>query len=163
MIESAGAIELTVTRSNGSQGSVSVKYATVEGSARPGEDYTPVSGTLTFAEGETVKTITLWLIDDFRAEPDETLKVTLAGPTGGAVLGNIRSLTVNIIDDPTDVVAGDVNNDRTVDLADAILCLQLLSGASPKPVVDLKSDINEDGAIGMEEAIFILYEISGMR
>ncbi|WEK46398.1 MAG: Calx-beta domain-containing protein [Candidatus Andeanibacterium colombiense] len=80
------AFTFTVTRAGVTTGSTSVNYATSNVTATAGSDYTATSGTLTFAAGETTKTITVNTINDSLAEADETLNVTLSSPTGGAVL-----------------------------------------------------------------------------
>jgi len=162
-LESDGTAVITVSRSDGSQGQVSVDYETVEGTAKPDLDYVHTSGTLVFEDGETEKTFTVQLIDDLRAEPDETVELVLRDPQGGAILGTITTATLTIIDDPTDVIAGDVNNDKTVDLADLILALQLMSNMTGITYVFEGADINDDGRIGIEEVLYILQFVSGMR
>src|SRR5262249_27465757 len=59
--------------------SVTVKYATANGSAVAGSDYTAASGTLTFAPGETSKTVSVSVHGDTTIEADETFKVVLSG------------------------------------------------------------------------------------
>ena len=162
-VESDGFAEITVIRLNGSQGEVTVGFATVEGTAKPDLDYIPTSGTLIFAEGETTKTFNVQLIDDLRAEPDETLGLILSNPQGGATLGTITSAILTIIDDPTDVMPGDVNNDENIDLSDLILVLQILSGLEPSTSIYVDAGLDGNGRIGLKEAIFILQDISEMR
>jgi hypothetical protein len=58
---------------------------------------------------------------------------------------------------------GDVDWDGDVDLADAIITLQVVSGIQPITPVYKTGDVNGDGKIGLEEAIFILQKISGLR
>jgi hypothetical protein len=53
-----------------------------------------------------------------------------------------------------DVILGDVNNDRAVDLADTILALKAVSNLNPQPI-HKEADIN-DGKIGLEEAVYTL-------
>ena len=57
---------------------VRVKYATSDGTATQGEDYTGVSGTLRFAPGETSKTVSVAVLDDAHDEGSETLTLTLS-------------------------------------------------------------------------------------
>ncbi len=57
---------------------VRVKYATSDGTAREGEDYTGVSGTLRFAPGETTKTVSVAVLDDAHDEGSETLTLRLS-------------------------------------------------------------------------------------
>ena len=53
--------------------SFTVNYATADGTATAGSDYTAISGTFTFVEGERVETIYVPLLDDNTSEGDETL------------------------------------------------------------------------------------------
>ena len=59
---------------------VLVRYATSDGTATQGEDYTGVSGTLRFAPGETTKTVSVTVLDDTHNEGSETLTLTLSSP-----------------------------------------------------------------------------------
>ena len=99
--EGDGTATINVTRSGGMTGSVSVNFATSNGTATAGADYTATAGTLTFADGETTKTITVPLTDDALVEGDETVNLTLTSPTGGATLGNQSTATLTIADNDT--------------------------------------------------------------
>ena len=77
---------------------VTVEFATSNGSALAGSDYTATSGTLTFAADETSKVIQVPLFDDGVAEPAETFLVTLTNPGGGATLGTFAVVQVVIVD-----------------------------------------------------------------
>ncbi len=57
---------------------------------------------------------------------------------------------------------GDVNGDEAVDLADAVVALQVTVGLNPAGV-NAAADVNGDGQIGIEEFIFILQKIAGLR
>ncbi|HTY39447.1 MAG TPA: Calx-beta domain-containing protein [Bacteroidota bacterium] len=75
---------------------VTVSYATVNGTALAGRDYVAASGTLTFAPGETQKTISVSIIGDLLNEPDETFFVKLSNPSGaqiqdGSATGTIQN------------------------------------------------------------------------
>ena len=77
---------------------MTVRYATADGTAAAGEDYTAASGTLTFAGGRTRGSIIVALAADGVDEPsEETLTVTLSGPRN-AVLG-VATATGRILDD----------------------------------------------------------------
>ncbi|MCA1618171.1 MAG: DUF4214 domain-containing protein [Acidobacteria bacterium] len=89
---------VTVTRADGSDRAVSVSYATSNGTAVAGVDYTAAGGTLNFAAGETSKTFNVAVSDDSLDEPDETVNLTLSGPTGGATLGTQTTATLTITD-----------------------------------------------------------------
>ena len=86
-LESAGTFLFTVTLSQAMATSVSVKYATANGTATAGKtgDYTAVSGTLTFNPGETSKTISVAVRNDTIVEPDETFYVNLSSASGAAI------------------------------------------------------------------------------
>ncbi|RME10613.1 MAG: hypothetical protein D6802_08910 [Ardenticatenia bacterium] len=96
--EAAGTATITVLRQNGSSGTVSVQYSTSDGSARAGSDYTATAGTLTFADGETVKTFTIPILGDALFEGDETVNVSLFNPSGGATLGTPNQAILTITD-----------------------------------------------------------------
>ncbi|MBI4324350.1 MAG: hypothetical protein HY674_03725, partial [Chloroflexi bacterium] len=100
VVNEGGALAvLTVTRTSGKTGIVSVDYATGGGTATAGQDYTGLSGTLTFVDGETVKTLLIRIMDDAAVEGNETISVSLSNPKGGAVLGSPNSVTVTVVDD----------------------------------------------------------------
>ncbi|MDB5386973.1 MAG: hypothetical protein JWM11_2619 [Planctomycetaceae bacterium] len=106
--EGDGTVSITVTRTNGSAGSVSVQYRTFDMSTNPnpawGEgDYHSTSGKLTFAAGETSKTFTVRIIDDTQVESNEVFGVQLLSPTGGATLGATSSSVVTIIENDTGI------------------------------------------------------------
>ena len=64
---------------------VSVDYTTVDGTAIAGSDFTAISGRLTFAAGETEKTITVSILGDLLYEPDEAFSVRLSNPAGAKI------------------------------------------------------------------------------
>jgi Calx-beta domain/WD40-like Beta Propeller Repeat len=88
-----------VTLSQASTATVTVDYATANGTATTPDDYTQTSGTLTFAAGETAKTVVVPVVGDTLAEPSETFTVTLSTPTN-ATLGDSEA-TGTILDDDT--------------------------------------------------------------
>jgi len=96
--ESAGSIPVTVTRSGWLATAVSVDYATINGTATNGLKYTTVSGTLTFAVGETNKTIVVPILNEGYVEGTKSFRVLLSNPTGAAVLGSPASTTIFISD-----------------------------------------------------------------
>ncbi len=95
--EAAGTATLSVARSGGSAGDVSLTFTTVAGSASAGSDFTAANGSLTWADGDTAaKSIVVPILNDTEVEADEQFSVTLAQPTGGASLG-ASAATVTIV------------------------------------------------------------------
>ncbi|MBU3751818.1 MAG: hypothetical protein FGM52_15505, partial [Mycobacterium sp.] len=76
----------TVALSKAATAPVTVGYATANGTATAGQDYTATSGTLTFAPGVTTQTVNVSVTGDTTAEPSETLTVSLTS-VSGATLG----------------------------------------------------------------------------
>lgn len=96
--ENGGSVTITVTRTNGSTNAVAVNYATSNGSATAGADYTATSGTLNFGVGQTSATFNVPILDDNLVEGNETFNVALSSPTNGATLGAQSSSVVTITD-----------------------------------------------------------------
>jgi hypothetical protein len=92
----------TVTRAGSTVRTATVQYATADGSGHAGSDYTAASGTLTFAPGDSSKTVAVTILGDALAEPDEAFTVTLSTPTN-ATLGVAQA--VGIIQNDDAVVA----------------------------------------------------------
>uniref|UniRef100_A0A3P8WPB6 Sodium/calcium exchanger 1-like n=1 Tax=Cynoglossus semilaevis TaxID=244447 RepID=A0A3P8WPB6_CYNSE len=115
--ENCGSLKLTVTRHGGDPGvTVKVDYRTEDGTANAGSDYEFAEGTLMFKPGETLKEITVGVIDDDIFEEDEYFYVHLSNPrvvgypeigtvpmdasaAPKAVLGSNHTATVTIYDD----------------------------------------------------------------
>jgi hypothetical protein len=96
----------TVTLSTASTQPVTVAYATGYGTATAGSDYQAASGTLTFAPGETSKTITVLVNGDRLSEPNETFFVNLSTPTNATITKGQGVGT--ILDDEPRISIGDV-------------------------------------------------------
>ncbi len=110
--EGAGSARIVIERSKGQRGAVSVDYAVLPGSARAGADFRAVSGKLTWAAGDGLnKTFSIPLTDDSLAEGNETIRLVLSNPTGGAILDAVRwQATLVILDNDgaTRCTAGDL-------------------------------------------------------
>jgi len=105
---------VTLSGANG-EGAVTVQYATSDGTATAGSDYTATTGTLTIQPGQTSATIKVPVVGDAVSEPDETFTITLSNPTN-ATLGtpSIGSASIRN-DDPVTIVGGN----RTITDSDA--------------------------------------------
>lgn len=104
--EAGPAATITATRTCGSSGVVGVRYATANGTATAGRDYTSATGALSWADGDMAdKTFTVSITDDALDEPNRTFIVRLSAPTGGATLALPSNGTVTIMDndDPPEV------------------------------------------------------------
>ncbi len=75
--------EVTLVPESGRE--VTVDYAISDGTASAPSDYASARGTLTFAAGETVKTVTVVVVDDADPEPKETFTVTLENPVNATL------------------------------------------------------------------------------
>ena len=84
----------TVTLDRAAPGEVTVDYATSDGTAREGEDYTRAAGTLTFAPGERKKTVPVAVLDDARDEGEESLSLTLSGASGARIARVVATGTI---------------------------------------------------------------------
>ncbi len=86
-LESSGALEFPVrlTGTGRAGTTVTVDYATADGTATAGGDYAETTGTLTFAAGEVRRTIPVPLLDDAVDEPDETFAVVLSNPANATI------------------------------------------------------------------------------
>lgn len=78
----------TVTLSASSGNTITVNWATANGSAIAGGDYVASSGTLTFNPGETTKQIVVSIVRDTVIEPNETFSVNLSNPTNATITGS---------------------------------------------------------------------------
>jgi PKD repeat protein len=99
--ENGGNVTLTATRLAGGTGDVTVHYASHDGTAQAGLDFTAASGDLTFAGGQaSSKTVIIPITEDLAIEGDESFTVTLTGAAG--TIGSPATATVTITDnDPT--------------------------------------------------------------
>ncbi len=128
--EAAGTATFTVTLNNAVQNAFTVDYATANGTATAGLDYTAKNGTLTFPAGSVagaIQTFTVSITNDNVVEPAETFTATLSNPTGGLVTIATATATATITDNDTSVASitagtsgnenGPVNGTFTVNLS----------------------------------------------
>jgi hypothetical protein len=93
----------TVTLSQASNQTVSVNYATANGTATAGLDYTATIGTLTFAPGVTTQVINIPILNNSLNEANEIFTLALSSPTNAA-LGTQTAATTTITDTLTAAV-----------------------------------------------------------
>ncbi|WP_396660971.1 Calx-beta domain-containing protein [Methylobacterium bullatum] len=123
--ESTGYAEFVVRLSAPTTTAVSVNWETK--TANAADDYAFGIGVLTFAPGETLKTVRVAITDDMKAEPSESFVLGLYNPSSNALLGNSRALAT-IIDNDEDagrpvVSVGDVIIDEAAEVAHFVVTL----------------------------------------
>ena len=129
--ENVGNIPITIARSGGITGTTSVNYATQDGTAAAGMDYTATAGTLTFAPGETSKTINVPIINDNVFEGNENFNFLLSNPSGdGTVeIQNSNAAVLTIVDNDNQPFAATpnitVNEPQVAGTATALFTVQL--------------------------------------
>ena len=94
------ALVFVVTLDQAASGTVTVSYATADGTAAAGEDYEAASGTLAFVAGETEKTVSVAITDDSMDEEDETLTLTLSSPANATLGDAVATGTIADDDEP---------------------------------------------------------------
>ena len=124
--ESAVNQTVAVFLSSAQSGAVTVNYATANGTATAGVDYTASSGTLTFAAGETVKAISIPILADTLDEDAETILVNISSASSGTIVDT--QAIVTIVDD---------DNPPTISIADATAANE--NAASTNLVVSLST------------------------
>ena len=93
--EGAGTLNVQVSLTGTSANTVTVQYATVDGTAVAPADYTATSGTLTFPPGTTSQNISITIIDDTIAENPETAYIILSNPQNAILRNNFFIFTIN--------------------------------------------------------------------
>jgi hypothetical protein len=108
--ENAGNVQVSVDRTGGSAGAVSVAYGTTDGTAIAGTDYTSADGTLNWAGGDTAaKTFTVHIVNrGLTGGGSRTFDVILSDPTSGATLGSPTDAAVTILENDVVSVAAPV-------------------------------------------------------
>lgn len=140
--------QVCVARGGGTTGAVTVAYATSNGTATAGSDYTAASGTLSWGNGvSTDQCFNVTITNDVAAESDETINVTLSSPTGGATIAGVNPTSITIVDNEaatgtqpvavdntrlclTDPVGGTVSTIPTVTITTAPAGTMLIVGAA---------------------------------
>ena len=87
-------IDFAVSLSRAASATVAVSYATADGSATAGEDYTRSGGMLRFAPGETAKTVSVPVLDDAVDEGAETLTLRLLNASGAVIADGVATGTI---------------------------------------------------------------------
>ncbi|MGF1502116.1 MAG: ExeM/NucH family extracellular endonuclease [Paracoccaceae bacterium] len=130
--------EFTVTRSGDTSGVTTVNFATADGTATAGSDYTATSGTLTFAaDGPNTQTVTVAVTGDTDPEDDEAFVVELTNASGSTIVSDATG-------------QGTILNDDAAPLPSVII-----NEVHFDPASDLSGDANGDGTRGASEDEFV--------
>ncbi|UOE43478.1 glycoside hydrolase family 3 N-terminal domain-containing protein [Agromyces larvae] len=95
-VDAGDTVEVAVNLTNAATGAQTVRVTSGGGTAVAGDDYTALDETLTFAEGETTKTVSVATVGHGALAPSRTFVLTLSDPSGGLVLGSRSQVTVTL-------------------------------------------------------------------
>ena len=144
---------ITLTRSNGSDGIVTTTLTPTNSTATAPSDYNNAPILVSFANGETTKTVTIPIVNDNVYELNETINLTLSNPTNGATLGTQKTSVLTIIDnDLANAPKISINNPATVIEgmdANSVFTVNL-SASSPYPVTVNYTTTNQTAIAGSD-------------
>jgi beta-glucosidase len=153
-----GTAEVPVRLNRPADHQITVRYATADGTARAGDDYRAAAGTLTFAAGETAKTVTLTGVDDGVHEPTEAFDLALTSET---LVSPRASVTVTLLDNDPLPFDGRI---ETVDDFESGVPAGLAtfgSDVDDNPTLTTEAATDRPGASGANSALRVQYTING--
>ncbi|MDC1135686.1 Calx-beta domain-containing protein [Alphaproteobacteria bacterium] len=130
--ETAGNITATVSLSAASSLNITANYSTADVSATAGSDYAASAGPLTFAPGDTSKTITIAIMSDSVDEINETFEIQLSNVVNAVASSSPGSITITDDDNEPSISISD--NSTTDETAGATNLSVALSAASEKTI-----------------------------
>ena len=178
--EDTGNVTIEVERVNGTAGTLTVQYSTVDGSATQPDDYTAASGTITFAPGQLSESFTVSVNDDAKDEENETFVVALSNASAGATIETPSSAALTIVDNDlppppptatvsptpaptaTPTVLGNIATRLGVETGDNVLIGGfIVTGTQPKKLMvrAMGPSSGVDGAL--EDPLLEMYDGSG--
>ena len=92
--EAAGTITFTVTKTGSTSLPATVSFTTQDGTAIAGSDYSPASGTLTFAAGETTKQVTVSITNDAIYEGAQDFNLVISNPVNAKLGDAVQTVTI---------------------------------------------------------------------
>jgi hypothetical protein len=147
--EAAANLNITVTRDIGPD-PASVSFATSDGTATAGSDYTNTAVVVNFAAGDLSETVAVPILDDNVAEPDETFTATLSTPSAGATIGAAGSATVTIADAPAGTIQFSVATISTPEETPAVAITVTRTGGTEGPLSANYASANGTGTSGAD-------------
>lgn len=164
VLESAGSATVTVGRSGGGSGAVSVQWAIVDDimrddSAQVGVNYSPVSGTLSWADGDMAdKIVSVPLLGDGVPRPTLSSCIAFSNPTGGLLItmspinGNPQpgqaGCTLNILDDDDQGLLGFVTTSALIDELAGSVAFQVTRSNGSSGAISVQWTTSSFGASG---------------
>ena len=127
-------VEFTVTLDKAATGTVTVDYATADGTATAGTDYTATSGSLSFVAGVTSQTISVPITEDTETESAETFTVALSNASG-ATLGT--STATGTITDTATIPSANIADATATEGTDSSLSFTVTLDAAPTDTVTI--------------------------
>jgi len=134
----------TVSLSAASGQTVSVNYATADGTANAGSDYVAASGTLTFAPGDTSKPVAITVNGDTTTEPDEIFVVNLSNPTNATIADNQGQGTIQNDDSPPQLEFTQANFDHNEANLTLLVTVKRTGDLSTAVTVDYQTNDNQN-------------------
>ncbi len=138
-------LTFTVTMNPAAKVRTTVSYASSDGTATAGTDYTAVSGTLTFEENDDSRTIEVSVLGDILSEPDETVVVTLSNPNPSYTL--VDASATGTIEDNDELVQDELDMEIVAEVAREVTTsvvaavssrvASVVGGAAVAPPVDV--------------------------
>lgn len=108
--EGGGSVNFTISlSSSAAPHKVTVNYATADGTATQGSDYTSTAGTVTFEPGVTTRVISVPILDDALDEVDETFKMNILSASPGIIIAGQSTATILDDDPPPSLSINDVS------------------------------------------------------
>ena len=163
-------LDFTVSLSRATRAAVTVAYATADGTATAGSDYTARKGELTFAAGETEQTVSVPVLDDAHDEGEETLTLRLSAATGAVIADGEATGTIKNTDHMPQAWLARFGRTAATHVTDAVgERLRDGSGASHVtvggyrlPLEKRATDGADDGVSGVERLVLALGQRLGL-
>ena len=131
--ENSGFVSLSVQRLYNTNSTVTVQYYTVNGTAQAGTSYTPTASSLTFSNGEVLKSVSIPILDYTNATGDLYFSVNLTNPAGAQLLAPSNSVVV--LQDAEAGLSFDTNAQRVLKNAGFVNVTVVCSNPRVEPVI----------------------------
>jgi len=105
-VDEGNSVTITVTRTGGTERSITVDYTTLDGNALGGTNYTSKSGTFTFAEGESSKTITINTTSNSSYTGEKRFYFQLDNISNGAINLDLAYVIINDLESKPNYILG---------------------------------------------------------